>query len=244
MKKYGWQILLGLILIVMAASIFLLHYAIFHDTHHIFIYLLHDLAFIPIEVLIVSLIIHGVLAYREKRVMMKKLNMVIGAFYSEVGTDLLRIFSRLETSIPDEMMKLSTKWTDEMFDNLAAVLSTAEFDPQVTPEDFVELKDLLVSKKSFLLALLQNQNLLEHEAVTDLLWALLHLAEELENRRNFDDLPDKDVLHLKGDIRRARSRLLVEWTKYMKHLKKRYPYLFSLAVRTNPFDSTASVVIR
>ena len=235
---------MGIILIVMSATLFLLHYAIFHDTHHIFIYLLHDLAFIPIEVLIVTLIIHGVLAFREKRVMMKKLNMVIGAFYSEVGTDLLRIFSRMEMSIPDEKLKLSTKWTDDMFDKLVAELSVAGFDPRVKPDELVELKTLLVSKKSFILGLLQNQNLLEHEAVTDLLWALLHLAEELENRHDFEDLPEKDILHLKGDIRRARSRLMVEWIKYMKHLKKRYPYLFSLAVRTNPFDRSASVVIR
>jgi hypothetical protein len=27
----------------------------------------------------------------------------------------------------------------------------------------------------------------------------------------------------------------------MEHLKKEYPYLFSLALRTNPFDPEASV---
>jgi hypothetical protein len=30
----------------------------------------------------------------------------------------------------------------------------------------------------------------------------------------------------------------------MKHLKANYPYLFSLAVRTNPFDTNASVITR
>jgi hypothetical protein len=29
----------------------------------------------------------------------------------------------------------------------------------------------------------------------------------------------------------------------MEYLKAHYPYLFSLAMRTNPFDSKASVVI-
>lgn len=29
----------------------------------------------------------------------------------------------------------------------------------------------------------------------------------------------------------------------MKHLKESYPYLFSLAVRTNPFDPAASPVV-
>jgi hypothetical protein len=30
----------------------------------------------------------------------------------------------------------------------------------------------------------------------------------------------------------------------MKHLKDNYPYLFSLAMRTNPFDHEASPVVK
>jgi len=244
LKKFRWQIFLGLFLIVLSASLYLMHYGIFHDKHHIFLFMLHDLAFIPIEVLIVSLIIHSALSYREKRAMMKKLNMVIGAFYTEIGTDLLRILSRLETSMPGDKLKMSPKWPDGRFDELAEELSASKFDPQIGLNELTELKELLLLKKSFLLTLLQNQNLLEHEAFTDLLWALLHLAEELENRPVLEGLPEKDVMHLKGDIRRVRSYLIVDWLKYMKHLKNSYPYLFSLAVRTNPFDGEASVVIR
>jgi len=36
----------------------------------------------------------------------------------------------------------------------------------------------------------------------------------------------------------------VQWLAYMKHLKKEYPYLFSLAVRTNPFDPDVSVAVK
>ncbi|MFY9799780.1 MAG: two pore domain potassium channel family protein, partial [Methanoregula sp.] len=31
---------------------------------------------------------------------------------------------------------------------------------------------------------------------------------------------------------------------YMQHLKKKYPYLFSLAMRTNPFDVHASAIVK
>jgi hypothetical protein len=34
------------------------------------------------------------------------------------------------------------------------------------------------------------------------------------------------------------------WLDYMRHLKADYPYLFSLAIRTNPFRLDASPVIR
>jgi voltage-gated potassium channel len=38
--------------------------------------------------------------------------------------------------------------------------------------------------------------------------------------------------------------LVNEWVDYMRHLKNHYPFLFSLAMRTNPFDQTASVIIK
>jgi hypothetical protein len=33
------------------------------------------------------------------------------------------------------------------------------------------------------------------------------------------------------------------WLDYVRHLKDGYPYLFSLAMRTNPLDETASPVV-
>jgi hypothetical protein len=52
-----------------------------------------------------------------------------------------------------------------------------------------------------------------------------------------------DYEHLSGDIKRAYIMLITEWVAYMKHLKGSYPYLFPLAVRTNPFNPAASPVV-
>jgi hypothetical protein len=109
--------------------------------------------------------------------------------------------------------------------------------------DLVGLKNFLLEKRQFLLNLLENPNLLEHESFTNLLWAVFHLTEELAHRKDLDKLPDKDYEHLAGDIKRAYSSLIIEWLAYMKHLKTAYPYLFSLAVRTNPFDAQACVEV-
>lgn len=62
----SWQVLLGLFLIITSAFVYLLHYTIFRDVHHILIFLVGDIAFVPIEVLLVTLIIHRLLA-SEKR---------------------------------------------------------------------------------------------------------------------------------------------------------------------------------
>ncbi|MGB4442001.1 MAG: hypothetical protein WBJ62_07230, partial [Coriobacteriia bacterium] len=95
----------------------------------------------------------------------------------------------------------------------------------------------------FLLGLLQNPTLLEHEAFTNVLWAVFHLAEELDHRTEFSALPKSDIAHLTGDVKRAYAAAAVEWLDHAAHLQKQYPYLFSLLVRTNPLDTNASVTV-
>jgi len=86
---------------------------------------------------------------------------------------------------------------------------------------------------------LENPILLEHGSFTNLLWAVFHLADELALRQNVMELSKPDHEHINGDARRAYLLLLKEWVHYMKHLKANYPYLYSLAIRTNPFDTAA-----
>jgi hypothetical protein len=75
------------------------------------------------------------------------------------------------------------------------------------------------------------------------LWAVFHLTEELVHRKNLKILPKTDYQHLAKDIQRAYHLLIIEWLYYAKHLKTNYPYLFSLAIRTNPLDSNASIEV-
>ena len=86
--------------------------------------------------------------------------------------------------------------------------------------------------------------MLEHELFTDLLIATLHLKEELELRPGFTGLPEKDLQHLAGDTNRVYGLLTRQWLEYMAEVKVHYPFLFSLALRTNPFNPEASVVVR
>ena len=103
---------------------------------------------------------------------------------------------------------------------------------------------MLVREKPFLLGLLGNQALLEHETFTELLWAVTHLAEELDARTGFKELPVADRIHPAGDVKRAFTLLTGQWLEYVRHLQLAYPYLFSLAVRLNPLDPSASVTVK
>jgi hypothetical protein len=246
MKRWNWQIALGVSLLVCSAFFYLLHYLIFRDPHHIFIYLVGDVAFVFIEVLLVTLIIHRVLETREKRARLEKLNMVIGAFFSEVGTELLKILSKLDPKMEAERSELTVgkSWTERDFARVARRLNDFDYGVDPAMVDWGGLREFLVGKRDFLLRLLENPNLLEHEVFTSLLQAVFHLAEELGARRRLDGLPATDYRHLAGDIRRVYIQLVQQWLAYMKYLKGSYPYLFSLALRTHPFDKSASPVVR
>lgn len=246
MKKYNWILLFAISLIISSILLYIFHFLIFRDIHHIFIYMIGDIAFLPIEVLLVTLIIHRLLSVHERRSKMNKLNMVIGAFFSRVGTRLLTYFSDFDPNL--EMIRkdliVRDNWSDEEFSRVNKQLKSYDYGVDVNRVDLEALRRFLSGNMSFLVRLLENPILLEHEYFTELLWAVFHLTEELDNRENVKELPDTDIEHLAGDIKRAYVLLVREWLGYMKHLKNSYPYLFSLAMRTNPFDQEASPIVK
>jgi hypothetical protein len=246
LKFWNWKIMLGLSLLALSVVFYLLHYVIFRDAHHIFIYLVGDIAFVFVEVMLVTLVIHGVLEQREKRGRLEKINMVIGAFYSEVGSRLLEMMSTRDPAVEGWQRDLAAEIEspEKEYTIIAGRLKGHDFDLDIGKSEWRGLKEFLEGKREFMLRLLENPNLLEHESFTDLLWAVFHLTDELGFRKNPDDLPDADRRHLRGDANRVYGRLARHWLEYMRHLKGSYPYLFSLAMRTNPFNRAASPILR
>ncbi len=242
MKRLTWQIVLGLSLIVVSMILYVEQIKIFHAPRDTFFYLFQDLAFVPIQVLLVTLIVDRILGIRERLSLLKKLNMVIGSFFSEVGTGLLKFFLEFDEDIGSFREKLIVRndWTDQQFSGTLKDLKAYAARMNCERGDLAALKEYLTGRRAFLLGLLENQNLLEHETFTELLWAVFHLMEELSVRKNVTHLTRPDCEHLSGDIKRAYVILIAEWLAYMKHLKHEYPYLFSLAARMNPFDLNAS----
>jgi hypothetical protein len=240
-----FEIKLAAALIVLSAILYFVHYTLFKDLHHIFLYLVGDIAFLPVEVLLVTIIIDRLLKRREKQQMMNKMNMVIGTFFSEVGTNLLRDISAVDTKVNGAArdVLLATDWSARGVAKRKKALSS--YTPQLDLDNFdlMNMKKSLAGNRDFFLRLLENPNLLEHERFTDLLWAVFHLMDELSHRESLQGLPASDLAHLAGDMRRAYTAAMLQWVDYMKHLNDQYPYLFSLAIRSNPFDPKASVIV-
>ncbi|MBF0559120.1 MAG: hypothetical protein HQL08_10110 [Nitrospirae bacterium] len=246
MKRFTWEIVIGLSLVTVSAVLFIVQIRIFHSTRDTFFYLLQDLAFLPIQVLLVTVILDQLLIIREKQNVMKKLSMVISVFFAEAGSDLLRILSEFEV-LPDALRKellISGEWGNRRFAAAINIFRTYKHEIEVGDERLERLRHFLLAKREFLLVLLENPTLLEHDAFTNLLLAVFHLVDELAHRQEMSGLPDSDYKHLAGDVQRAYQLLIIEWLAYMKHLREDYPYLFSLAVRMNPFDPNASPTVK
>ena len=245
MKGYRIFVFVAAFFLAASALFYYIHYLIFQDPHHIFIYMLGDFAFLPLEVFIVVIVIERILTRREKQAMLYKLNMVIGAFFSEIGNrllaDLIEYFDNREEI--SRHLNISKDWTAKEFKQAGDYAYNLKADVDIKSLDLEELKKYLSGKRTYLLTLLENPNLLEHDRFTDLLWATTHLDEELEARPSLKNLPQEDLEHLAVDIERMYDHLTSEWLDYVQHLKAAYPFLFSLVLRTHPFQEKPSPIV-
>ncbi len=186
------------------------------------------------------------LTKREKRLRVEKIKMLIGAFFSDVGTELLTLLSDYDPNLGSIREKLIVEgnWTAKDFSRVSKSLRRYQYDIDIKKVDLKRLKALLAEKRNFLLRLLENPILLEHESFSELLRAVFHFTEELSTRKRLSNLPKSDLVHLTGDIKRVYTLLSRAWIGHMRYLKNNYPYLFSLAMRTNPFDEDASPIVK
>jgi hypothetical protein len=232
-----------LLMLIISVALYGLEYLLFGHVRDIGLGFLGNLAFLPIYVLFVTFMIERILKEREKDALRQKMNMVIGVFFSEVGTLFLKdafcfLVDKEELAA---RVKITAHWSDADFRELSLFLESGDMKMESRLCSMDCLKSFLIARRNFMLGLLENPNLLEHDGFTELLWAVFHLLEELQARERLTGLHEADLDHLSGDIRRAYTHLLKQWVTYLQHLKSDYPYLYSLAIRNNPFNPDARV---
>lgn len=246
MKKYMWEIKLGVVLISISFIIYFDEYLMFGNAYNIIESIISSIAFLPIYVLLVTIVIEQLLHRREKQTLMFKLSALIGLFFNEIGRHLLKEISSSDKgfdAIREDLIFSNTAF-DEKYRNSVKIVKNYTPEVKFDAEKLKSLKEFILKNKLFLLQLMENPNLFEHESFTDLVLSIFHLYEELTLRESLDSLPNQDYKHLDVDIERAYMALLKEWLHYIKYLKEEYPYLFSVEIRTNPFDSKAAIVIK
>ncbi|MDX1777051.1 MAG: hypothetical protein R3297_10745, partial [Desulfobulbales bacterium] len=135
------------------------------------------------------------------------------------------------------------QWKHENFAATLKELKNMRLRINIARADLHAMHDFLNKKRSLMVSLLENPVLIEQEGFSEALLAVFHLTDELGSRTSLENLPQTDLQHLSGDMNRAYKMLIEQWLVYLEHLKEQYPYLFSLAIRKNPFDPDASTVV-
>lgn len=246
MKKLNWEGKLAILLVIMSICIFSTKIIFLKNPSDTANYIFNSLGFLPINVLLVTLVLNKLLAIRSRREKMEKMNMVIGTFFSEVGNLLIKKIAANDPGIDQlrESLIVGDEWDAQAFAKVRKQIAGYDYQVNSSEIEMVPLHEFLSSHRDLMLRLLENPVLLEHESFTDLLRAVFHLTEELKRRDDFSCLPKTDYAHLSGDVRRVYEKLIIQWLDYMEYLKKNYPYLYSLEIRTNPFDANASPVVQ
>jgi len=126
MRDYKWRIIFALSLIALSALLYLLDYIKFGDYKHILDFLLQNMAFLLIQVLLVTLILDWLVSYMDKQKHLKKVNMVMGAFFMEVGTRLLTYISDLDPGLESIRSSLVVEedWSDQEFSRVSKSLKS------------------------------------------------------------------------------------------------------------------------
>lgn len=236
MGKLRDNVVLAIILMGSSAIIYFIQNAIFHEPSQTAFYILQDMAFMPFQALIATLVIDGFLKIQEKRRKIKKINVVISTFFVDAGVNIMMAMSKFNQN-NNEVCKIIK--IEKLIDSKGLIikkdLGKFKYNFYADPSKLDELAAIMDKNKGFLLNLLENQNLLEHESFTDMLWAVFHVIDELKSRGDLKKLSNDEIMHISEDMLRAYTAMVMEWISYIIYLKDEYPFLYATAIRKNPF---------
>ena len=250
--KTNWKIKLGIVLLLVSLIVYLIAYFNLHDPDKVIFHLVVDLAFMPLDVLLVVLFVEGIINKKEKEKSMEKMDMITSVFFSKIGTVILSKLSTLDINMDkiQHIVENIGKWSEKDFKKFLKEFKNSDYGfylergYSIEQEFFIELQKFLIEKRDFLIRLIENPSLMEKDNFSNLILGILHLDDELEKRDFEKPITKPDYNHLIIDISRVYSSLIYEWVSYLHYIKIHYPYMFSIAIRTNPFDSNADIYVK
>ena len=225
------------LMVGLSAVLYLIHYLIFRDPHHIAIFFVHDIAFLPLEVLLVSLVFDRLLERSHANENRGKLSMIESVFFSESGCDMLLYLHSCDPR-GDELrlrLALNENWRQRDFIAAKSFLKEHSFKLDAARLDFFGLHHHLSTRHSYFLKVIENPALMLHEDFTRLMLDIYLLWEELESRDDLYSLPDADRTHLCALTENIYALLTDEWLDNAQNIQVHQPARLHKIMRTNPF---------
>jgi len=248
MKKntqFYWLIFFGVLLLTTSATVYLFHYMIFRDAHHIFLYLIGDIGFVPLEVILITMVFHKFLLRKEKHVKFEKLNAVVGVFFTRVGNDLIQFLSQYDLQYEEtkKFIDVHNDWTTSDFDKKIKEFRTYKANIDTDQIPLSVLQRIIKKEESLILQVFGNTDMLDSYSLAYLFHTMFHLIDNLDHSTK----NGRTSLHkLDINVEKLYTFLIYRWLHYTKHISEFYPHHYPTLVNkhTSRKNLTAQKISR
>lgn len=231
----------GLIIITMniiAIVLYASHYIIFGELKATASGLLLSLAYVPIGVIFNILILDKIFEKSNEIRLERRMNMIIGSFFHEIGNDLMNSIVIADENIDllNYVCDSSIKWDNKDFKKLSEIIKNYNCKINIDNINLKLLKTVIENKEDFILDLLINSSLDEYEGFSEMLIRILHVRDEFNALFIDDYLKEEDKVHMSNDICDAYKYLLCFRVNHIKSIKEYYPLMFTKSIKNSPFS--------
>jgi len=173
----------------------------------------------------------------ERKKLDRKIHILLGLLFSEIGNKLLGIIQRHDSDInkTKEIFDFGKHYNPKAYRRMLKEINSRKICYKTEDCNFKEMYELISSNKEFLMRMLENPMLLEGEILTELIRNIFHLYEEFTYRLQINDLCKVDIEHLNHDVVKVYKGLLGSWVLYMEYLHTNYPVLHKFNRTEGPF---------
>lgn len=226
-----------LLLLCTSGVLYLLHYLIFRDLHHIGIFFLHELAGMPLEVILVSLFFDRIIEKTHEEENQSKLSIIETLFFNESGGNMLRYLSAFDPnfSLLSDILAVRMDWKSVDYQSAKIHLKDYPFHLDVEKVDFFGLHYHLDERKDYYRNILENPALTQSNEFTEMVMKIHLMWEELDCRTDLYNL-DLHEKHYLGELLTEIYQELVEYwlDNAYNHSIHNRPRLHRM-IETSPF---------
>lgn len=231
-------------LVFLVGVFYYIYYLIFGGARNLIESLVMSIATIPLDILVTGFIINYIVDKKDMDKKEDEVNMIIGMFYNQVGTEILDILVKSDDCVEEirECALIKKDWGDKEYQKLYDSFNKYEYCVNIDKIDLENLKNILINNNSFFIDLVLNPMMQTKELFTETLIGVIHVKDELNDRFIGEKLDEYEKEHIKVDLNMAYKLLARRWVDYMFHLQKIYPQMFCKALIVSPFDNRDKVI--
>ncbi len=228
---------LVILLLCASAAMYLIHYLIFRDLHHLAVFGLHELAFLPLEVILVTLGLDRLVEKTHEDETQSKVSIIETLFFGESGGNMLRYLTSFDPNAPQlrEILAVKEDWKSTDFVRAKRQLKSHVFRLDGGRVDFFSLHYHLAERQEYYRNLLENPAMTQSNEFTELVMKIYLLGEELDGHTDLYSLPAADQEYLCELLEEIYRELSFFWLDNAYNLSLHNRPRLRLFLRHSPF---------